>query len=166
MLSIIELIQHRSMTPETIHHFVVGTARLSAVLFVLALLGASLGTQAVRLWLAYVAGHTVHFSFVAWLAFATDGANLRDIGGWPTVIWVGTGFYIFVICAALAWAGSGWRAVRVLGHAGVVMIALAFIATYAGLIAKSALFALPVVAILGAVGFYIARVFQASGRMP
>lgn len=79
------------MTSAAIHDLVVGTGRLSAALFVAALLGAGAGYRAVPLWLAFVAAHTVHFSFVAWLAAASDGANLRDIGGWPTALGGGLG---------------------------------------------------------------------------
>lgn len=155
------------MAPEEIHHLVAGTGRLSAAVFVVALLGAGVRTRAVRLWLAYVGAHAVHFSMVAWLAFASDGANLRDIGGWPTALGVGAGFYILAACAALAWSGTGWRAVRGIGHAGVALIALAFIATYVPLLATSSLFALPVVGIVGALGFYFARVIcWAPGLAP
>lgn len=155
------------MTPEEIHHLVVGTGRLSAALFIVALLGAGVGFRAVPLWLAFVAAHTIHFSFVAWLAVASEGANLRDIGGWPTALGVGTGFYVLAACAALAWSGGGWRVVHGIGHAGVVLIALAFIATYVPLLATSAFFALPVVGIVGALGFYLARVISwSSGNLP
>ena len=155
------------MTSAAIHDLVVGTGRLSAALFVAALLGAGAGYRAVPLWLAFVAAHTVHFSFVAWLAAASDGANLRDIGGWPTALGVGAGFYILVACTAVTWSGIGWRAIHGIGPAGVVLIALALIATYVPLLATSMLFALPVVAIIGALSVYLARViWWSSGSLP
>lgn len=152
------------MTPEGIHHLVVGTGRLSAALFFVALLGAGVGYRAVQLWWAFIGAHTIHFSMVVWLAFASDAANLRDIGGWPTALGAGAGFYLLAACAAFTWSDIGSRAVRLLGHVGVVLIALAFIATYVPLLATSALFALPVVGIVGALGFYLARVLWCVTR--
>ena len=43
---------------------------------------------------AFLVSHTVHFASVALLALATDGANIRNNGGWTAALVVATLFYL------------------------------------------------------------------------
>jgi hypothetical protein len=43
---------------------------------------------------AFLVSHTVHFASVASLAFATDGASIRDTGGWIAAMVVATLFFL------------------------------------------------------------------------
>lgn len=153
------------MNPDDIHSVVVYTARLSTTLFLAAMTGAILRRHAVTLLSAYFAAHLIHFSAVAWFAFATNNSNIRDLGGWPGVLTIGGVFCVLVVCALFAWSGRGNRGVRITGHAGIVMIALSFLASYVPLVSRSVFFALPAVALVTALGFYAVRVLWKPGSI-
>lgn len=157
------------MGVQEIHDLVVGTGRVSAAMFVLALLGAGAAERAVALWWAFLGGHTAHFVAVAWFAIVNEGRDLfpggrsfEDAGGWPTVLGAVALFYALAL-AGLAERRSGpaaGRWSRMAGLAATVVIGLMFLAVYIPMIASSAFFAMPSMAVMGALGAYLAHAAQ------
>lgn len=132
------------------------TARLSAVLFAAALLAPALSSLSARraqtLYLGFIIAHTLHFSFVAWLAKVTGGENMfpggrsvGDVGGWPAVLGIFAFFYTLALVGLVARragprAGLGLRAA---GRFSTTFIGFMFVSTYVPLIARSQWYALP-----------------------
>ncbi|UVT16029.1 MAG: hypothetical protein H8K04_00200 [Nitrospira sp.] len=164
------------MNPVHIDLAVHWSARLSALLFAMALalpaLTTRLSRHATALYLAFMIAHTVHFGFVVWMAHVTDGANMfpggrsvEDVGGWPTV------FAIFALFYALAFVGLAAR--RVGSEAGHTLrrasrvtttcVGLLFVVTYVGLLPQSLWYAVP--GVLVAIGMII-EAFAITVRPP
>ena len=59
---------------------------------------------------AFLVSHTVHFTSVALLAFATDGASIRDSGGWTAAMVVGSLFFLSTwgVFRGKRRAGASW----------------------------------------------------------
>lgn len=164
------------MAIEEAHQIAVYTGRLSAVVFVIALLGAGSGRRAVASWLAFLAAHTVHFLAVLWFALLNSGRDLfpggtsfEQAGGWPTVLASLAVFYSLasIVLAARRAGPAAGRYLRRAGLAATIAIGAMFLATYGPLVAQSTLFALPVAVIAGALGLHLARTIgQARARPP
>lgn len=155
------------MTAQEIHGFVVATGRLSATVFVFALLAAGGGSRrALAFWWAFLCAHTVHFAVVAWFAVANGGRglfpggrSLEEAGGWPILLASAAVFYglaLTALAARRADAAAG-RWLRIAGTTATTCIGLMFLATYVPLVATSTYFILPVMAIGGALSFYLVR---------
>jgi hypothetical protein len=143
------------MDAADLHRIVHWTARASAALFSAALVAPALLRSSARgsrrLYLAFVAAHTVHFSFVVWLAKARGGRDMfpggrsiADAGGWPAVFGIFAFFYALASIGLLArsdWA-QGRPAVRVAGSLATGFLGFMFASTYAPLIARSPWYAL------------------------
>lgn len=154
------------MTAQEVHGFVVGTGRLSATVFVFALLVAGGSRRALALWWTFLGAHTVHFAVVAWFAVANGGRglfpggrSLEEAGGWPTVLASAALFYSLALTALAARragvASSRW--LRIAGSTATTCIGLMFLATYVPLVATSTFFILPAAAITGAMSFHLMR---------
>ena len=139
------------MDEPTLRALVRWTARLSAALFVVALFAFAARRRmsshvAVRLFLAFVAAHAVHFSVVFLLAWVTDGANLRARGGYVLTSVVGVIFGAGAVAGILRMRSSHpTRAVRFAGALGIGFIWFAFTATYAGRALDAPVFAIPAI---------------------
>ena len=59
---------------------------------------------------AFLVSHTIHFAVVALLALATDGASIRDSGGWIAAMVVATLFYLggWGVLRGKRRPGDGW----------------------------------------------------------
>jgi hypothetical protein len=59
---------------------------------------------------AFLVSHTVHFASVALLAFATDGASMRNSGGWIAAMVVAMLFFLSTwgVFRGKRRAGDGW----------------------------------------------------------
>jgi hypothetical protein len=163
------------MTPDDVHALTVMTGRLSAAVFVLALLGAALRWRPVPLWLTFLGVHTVHFAVVLLFAVANQGRNLfpggtslDEAGGWGVLLGSGTLFYALAL-TSLACLRAGQRAkrwLRIAGPLAATLIALMFAATYLPLVPVSPFFMLPVAAIGAALGLYLMRSIPAMRTKP
>jgi hypothetical protein len=159
------------LLPHEIHRLVVGTGRVSAAVFVLALLAVGAGSRAVALWSAFLAAHTVHYGAVAWFGVVNEGRDLfpgrtsfADAGGWPVVVAGVTLFYtLAIIGLAERRAGDvASRWLRVAGLAATTLIGLTFLAVYVPLVDNSIVFAGPALAIAAALAVYLALAMQRS----
>ena len=132
------------------------TARLSAVLFAIALASPAWSTRVSRgsrdLYTAFILAHTAHFFFVAWLANATAGQNMfpggrsvDDVGGWPTVLAIFAFFYAlaFVGLVARRAGPNAGHGLRVANRVTTICLAILFVITYVGLIPQSPWYAVP-----------------------
>jgi hypothetical protein len=142
------------------------TARLSALLFAAALLAPVLlreqdgRRRSQVLFLAFLAAHTVHFSFVLALAFETGGKrmfpggrDIADVGGMPAVFGIFAFFYLLAV-AALLQRRAGSRAgtlLRVAGRFSTAFLGYMFVTTYIPLVERSPWYALPAALIATAV---------------
>jgi hypothetical protein len=140
------------------------TARLSAVLFAAALAAPALYNLSARrsqsLYLGFILAHTIHFSFVVWLAKVTGGENMfpggrsvGDAGGWPAVFGVFAFFYALAF-VGLAARRAGPRArlgLRAAGRFSTAFIGFMFVSTYMPLIARSRWYALPAALVVAGV---------------
>jgi hypothetical protein len=132
------------------------TARLSVTLFVAALFAFAARHRvspraAVRVFVAFLVAHAVHFSIVLLLAYATGGANLRSRGGYPLTIGVGLLFAAGAVAGILRLrASEPTPALRLAGGLGIGFIWFAFTETYASRTFVSAIFAIPTVALIAA----------------
>jgi hypothetical protein len=141
------------------------TARLSALLFAAALLAPVLlrddGPRRSQVpFVAFLAAHTVHFSFVLALAFETGGKkmfpggrDIADVGGLPTVFAMFAFFYLLGTLALLQ-RRAGPRAgtlLRVAGRFSTVFLGYMFVTTYIPLVERSPWYALPAALIATAV---------------
>lgn len=134
------------------------TARTSAMLFASAQAaplagrrGASAGDALYR---AFLVAHAVHFTAVARYAVLTGGhdlfpggRDLDDVGGWPTVAGIFTGF---AGVATIGWVGRPTRTgvtprIRAAATAARTVIGSMFTGTFAGRIPQSAWYAIPTV---------------------
>lgn len=151
------------MKVPALHRVVQFTARTSALLFTAAEI-----SQAVRplararkpLYLAFVAAHAVHLTAVARFAVRTrgralfpGGRDLRDVGGWPTMLGI---YALFFLLALAGWAAdSGHRGgrpgVRRAGRAATGVIGAMFVSVYLGQLPRSRWYAVPASVIAGAV---------------
>jgi multisubunit Na+/H+ antiporter MnhB subunit len=115
------------------------TARVSAAAFAAALILFALGHRhrrrgvryGVRLFVAFILAHTIHFSAVAWLAMLTAGENIRRRGGWAVVLAVAVLFYLAAFGILRAWRKIGSarllsRNDRLVTDVGVAFIAFVF----------------------------------------
>jgi hypothetical protein len=132
------------------------TARLSAVLFAGAQAAPLAGRRGARagdtLYQAFMVAHGLHFAAVTRYAVLTGGRDLfpggrarHDVGGWPTVAGIVTGF---AGLATLGWIGRPANArvtanTRAVGTAARSVIGAMFTGTFAGRIALSAWYAVP-----------------------
>jgi hypothetical protein len=129
------------------------TARTSGVLFALALLAPTLGLRRPLVpYVGFMLAHTIHFSFVVWLAVVTGGArmfpggrDIADVGGWPAVFGVFTFFYVLASVGLLARrrGSDAGRALRLGGHFATTFLGYMFVSTYVPLITRSPWFAAP-----------------------
>ncbi|MGH6950255.1 MAG: hypothetical protein ACREH4_05255 [Vitreimonas sp.] len=157
------------MGPDDVHHFVTASGRVAAGFFVLALIGAGLRYGAGGMWLAFLASQTVHFAFVVWFVTETGGVNLfpggrslQDVGGWPTIFAIFALFYTLAAARLIGAHAAANDLARLADGIGTGAIGLFFLATYIPLIARSSVFAAPVVAILAALGFFLMRSLRAG----
>ncbi|HEU5179406.1 MAG TPA: hypothetical protein VFW45_01325 [Candidatus Polarisedimenticolia bacterium] len=145
------------MSPSQIAFWVRLTARLSVVLYSLALSSLALSAYRgreprapVRTLQAFILSHTIHFGFVAWLTVATAGRNIAQRGGPLLTFLVGVVFYVASFAMLL-----GARQRRRSALAGATVIWLMFVATYVGRIPRNAVYALPVAATTISLGAYL-----------
>jgi len=143
---------------------VTASGRIAAGLFVLALVGAGFRYSATSMWLAFLAGQSVHFALVVWFVIKTGGVNLfpgnhslQDVGGWPAIIAIFALFYVLAAARLVAAHAPASDLARIGDRIGATAIGLFFLATYIPLIARSWNFAAPVLAILAALGFFLVR---------
>lgn len=153
-----------AMGPEDIHAIVAGTGRLSAALFAGALVGAALAWHAVRLWLAFMAAHTIHFAAVAWFAVVNDGQNLfpggrslAEAGGWPALLAIAAFFYALALISLASMTRPFARRLRMAGVLTTGIIGFMFLAVYVPMLRIAAIFVLLAAAIVGALGFFLVR---------
>ena len=131
------------------------TARTSALLFASAQaapLARSRGAQASEtLYRGFMVAHVVHFAAVTRYAVLSGGhdlfpggRDLDDVGGWPTVAGIFTGF---AGMAAIGWAGRPTtkvsRRTRTAGTAARTVIGTIFTGAFAGQLTRSAWYAIP-----------------------
>lgn len=153
-----------------LHRAVRWTARASGLLFAAALATSVTGPRARRaspwLYAGFVTVHAVHFSAVVRFARVTGGQglfpggrSLGDMGGWPTVAAIYSGFGALVGVGRFAVGPPGSSGPRrdVAGRAAVGVIGLMFVGTYLGQLRRSRLVALPATLIGAAVTARIAR---------
>ena len=129
------------------------TARLSAILFALSLLVPALSPHrrphSVRLQIAFIVAHTLHFSFVARLASVTGGAGMfpggrsvAQVGGWPAVLAIFALFYaVAFIALAARRSDADQPRLRTAGKLSTAFIGFMFVATYVPLVARSGWYA-------------------------
>ncbi len=140
------------------------TARTSALLFAAAQAASALGPRTGRaprrLYLAFMAAHAVHFTVVARYAALNNGRDLfpggrslHDVGGWATV----AGIYTFFAgLAVTGWAtgtprAASQRAMRIVGQTATWVMAGMFVEVYLGQLPRSRWYAVPAIAVVGAV---------------
>jgi len=147
------------------------TARTSALLFAGAQTAPLAGRRGARvsetLYQGFMVAHVLHFAAVTRYAVMTGGhdlfpggRDLHDVGGWPTVAGIFTGF---AGVATIGWVGrptttrvSGWT--RVAGAAARTFIGTMFTGTFTGQLSRSTWYAVPAAisgaaTVLGAVSF-------------
>jgi hypothetical protein len=150
------------------------TARISAAAFAAALMvfaarGRSrpVGVRhEIRLLIAFVLAHTIHFGAVMCLAVVTAGENIRARGGWILVLTVAVLFYLAAFSILRAWRladAAAWpRGQRLVAHAGVVFIALIFLNSYGARAVRMPVYWLPAILMAAAVVAYFIRVRPAT----
>lgn len=132
------------------------TGRLSALLFVTALLAPAVSGRASRrsagFFLAFITAHTAHYAAVVWFAVANGGRDLfpggrslQDVGGWLTVLGLFAFFYVlaFIGLAARRAGLAAGRWLRGADRMATILIGLQFVATYAPLVTRSLWFVAP-----------------------
>lgn len=147
------------------------TARVSAACFAAALIAFAAraprhheaGSTGVRLFVAFILAHTIHFGAVLWLAVLTSGENIRARDGWFVVLTVGALFYLAAFAILGAWRGFGagrtvTRAKRLAGHAGVAFIAVIFLNSYAARVGRMPVYWVPAILMVAVVTGYFIRV--------
>lgn len=144
------------------------TARISAAAFVAALIAFSIRrgnpvrvSHAIRLFIAFVLAHTIHFGAVVWLAVITAGQNIRARGGWTLMLLVAALFYLVSFTILRAWTYLAGRRAMSRGHwgaahAGVVLIALVFLNSYAARVGTMPNYWVPALVMIAAVIAYLA----------
>jgi hypothetical protein len=150
------------------------TARLSAAAFVAALIlfsvrGPNRGAGAryeIRVFVAFILAHTVHFSTVVWLAVLTAGQNIRIRGGWAVVLTVAALLYFASFAVLRAWstlaAGRDLpRGGRLAAHASVALIALIFLNSYITRVGRMPVYWAPAILMIAAVVMYFTQVHRA-----
>jgi hypothetical protein len=150
------------------------TVRLSAVVFLMALMFFAIGARsqrglvhARRFFAAFIAVHTVHFAAVSSLAAVTASANIDDRGGWPVAIVVATLFYASAFAILGSWrgaaAGRGSTASSRFGSGlGVLFIAAVFLNSYIARVERMPVYWIPTVIMVVVVGLYLVRVPRSS----
>ena len=146
------------------------TARVSVVIFCAALIWFAAGYQhdrrrlhvGARLFAGFVVAHTIHFASVAWLAFVTDAANIRERDGWAVVVTVALLFYGAVFSVLRAWGDaamgrSSSRSLRVTADVAVVAIAAVFLNSYLARAGRLPMYWLPTAGLAGTVALYFVR---------
>lgn len=151
------------MSVVALHLAMSWTARVSAVVFALSLLVPALSPQrsAHSGWLqiAFIVAHTLHFSFVAWLARVTGGAGMfpggrsvAEVGGWPVVLAIFVLFYAVALVALVARRTSADHPrLRTAGKLSTAFIGGMFVATYLPLVARSGWYVLLALLVAAAV---------------
>jgi hypothetical protein len=146
------------------------TARVSAAAFVAALLLFSLGDRRhprgawpeIRLFVAFVLAHTIHFGTVVWLAVITDGENIRQREGWPVVLTVAVLFYLSAFGILRAWhsrrsgrvmSRAGW----LMAQSGVALIAVVFLNSYLSRVERMPVYWIPTIVMVIVAAMYFAR---------
>ena len=153
------------------------TARLSAIAFMAALALFAVRYHAaprhargsIRLFVAFIVMHTIHFSAVVWLAVLTAGENIRERDGWPVVLVVAAAFYLSAFGILRVWRGIGsGRAVSprelLAAHVAVVFIAAIFVNSYVGRVRTMPVYWLWTVGMVLVVTAYLARARPVLGR--
>jgi hypothetical protein len=150
------------------------TARLSATLFAAAVILFAVGYPhhrrrqrlGARLFIGFIAAHTVHFATVAWLAVVTAGDNIRERDGWAAVSIVAALFCVAGFLVVRAW--TEWtrghvpsRTRRIVANVAVAAIAAAFLSAYGARVALMPVYWLPALALAGIVALYLARMLAA-----
>ena len=152
-----------ALTTAQVYRAVRLTARTSALLFAGAQATSAFGPRAApasrRLYLAFMAAHAVHFTFVSTYAkinggrdLFPGGRSLNQAGGWPTVLSIYT---LFSSLAVSGWAAGGPLAtahpkIGTIGHAATRVIAAMFVGVYLGQVTRSPWYAVPATAVAGA----------------
>jgi len=146
------------MSPAAALRVVRVTARTSAMLFASVQAAPLAGWRGARasdaLYRAFLVAHAVHFTAVTRYAVLTGGhdlfpggRDLDDVGGWPTVAGIFTGF---AGVASIGWFGRPTRTgvtprTRAAGTAARTVVGTMFTGTFASRIARSAWYAVPTV---------------------
>jgi hypothetical protein len=151
------------MLVRSLHRTVRLTARGSGVLFAAAQAVSAVsamtrhsGRSPRVLYLGFLMAHAVHFAAVTRYAILTGGRrlfpggrDLDDVGGWPTVITIYTGFAVLALTGARAIvpARPDPRRYSLAGSLSAGLLAAMFSGTYAGQLPRSRWFAAPAVVI-------------------
>jgi hypothetical protein len=144
------------MSPAVALRVVRGTARTSALVFAGAQVAPLAGWPGARagdaIYRAFLVAHVVHFAAVTRYAVLTGGRDLfpggrdlDDVGGWPTVAGIVTGF---AGLATIGWFGRPTRSgvrprTRAAGTAARTVIGTMFTGTFAGRVPQSPWYAVP-----------------------
>jgi hypothetical protein len=151
------------------------TARLSAVAFLAALgwVAASRRSAprhlhgAIRLFVAFLAIHTIHFSAVLALSLVTAGENIRERGGWAVVPVVAAAFYLSAFGILRTWRSAAAlrpvsRASLAGAHLSVLFIGAIFLNSYLSRVATMPQYWLWAAAMVVTVAAYLARAHRVS----
>lgn len=119
------------------------TARLSAIAWLAALALCAIRyrteprriVEAIRLLVAFIVLHTIHFGTVVWLAVLTAGENVDERGGWPAMLGAAAAFYLAAFSILRMWGGVATAqpvsdAARGAAQLGVLFIAAIFLNSY------------------------------------
>jgi hypothetical protein len=143
------------------------TARISAAAFVAALIAVSIRrgnparvSHALRLFIAFILAHTIHFVAVLWLAVMTAGQNIRARGGWIVVLPVAGLFYLAAFAILRDWINLNARRVvsrgdRWTSHAGIILIALIFLNSYVARVGSIPVYWVPAIVMIATVIAYL-----------
>ena len=153
------------------------TARISAALFAAALISFAAAARRhqgrgprIRLFIAFLLAHSIHFGAVMWLAALTAGENIRARGGWILVLTVAALFYLAAFSILRAWSRPAAgrapsRVERLSAHAGVAFVALIFLNSYAARAGRMPVYWVPTILLLAVVVAYFSLVRQPSLRL-
>jgi hypothetical protein len=142
------------------------TARVSAAAFAAALILFVTGRdrqrgarRGVRMFIAFILAHSIHFGAVIGLAAVTGQENIRARGGWPVALIVAALFYLSSFAILRAWrrVGSGRpmsSAARRAAHLGVAFIAVVFVNSYIARVETLPIYWLPTIGMIGTVAFF------------
>jgi hypothetical protein len=146
------------------------TARVSAAAFAAALILFALSgrdrqrgaRRGVRLFMAFILAHSIHFCAVIGLAAVTGQENIRARGGWLVALTIAGLFYLSSFAILQAWrrVGSGRSmssAARRAAHIGVAFIAVVFLTSYIARAATLPIYWLPTIGMIGTVAAFFLR---------
>lgn len=138
------------MRPTTVLPTVRLTARVSGIFFAAAQAASAwhprAGRVARRLYWAFMAAHALHFAAVARYAVVTGGKrlfpgerDLDEVGGWPTVLGIYTGFAALALTGTRALPADPGRPRRssIAGWVATGLVAAMYVGTYLGQVPRS-----------------------------